>query len=67
MTAEPSADGLTPRFGELCLNCHGHNLITRFADYVQSFGVAPAFNDEQLGAHLGTLALRSQLAVRRTP
>lgn len=45
----------------LSLEARTRNLIARFADYVQSFGVAPAFNDEQLGAHLDTLALRSQL------
>lgn len=45
----------------LSLEGRTRNLIARFGDYVQSFGSAPAFNDEQLGAHLETLALRSQL------
>jgi len=45
----------------LSLEARTRNLIARFGDYVQSFGVAPAFNDEQLRAHLETLALRSKL------
>lgn len=45
----------------LSLEARTRNLIARFADYVQAFGATPAFNDEQLRAHLKTLALRSQL------
>ena len=44
----------------LSLKAQTRNLIARFADYVQLFGVVPTFNNEQLRAHLETLALRSQ-------
>lgn len=50
----------------LSLEGRTRNLIARFGDYVQSFGSAPAFNDEQLGSHLETLALRSQLGSAAT-
>jgi hypothetical protein len=50
----------------LSLEGRTRNLIARFGDYVQSFGSAPAFNAEQLGAHLETLALRSQLGSAAT-
>ena len=50
----------------LSLEGRTRNLIARFGDYVQSFGSTPAFNDEQLGAHLETLALRSQLGSAAT-
>jgi hypothetical protein len=50
----------------LSLEGRTRNLIARFGDYVKSFGSAPAFNDEQLGAHLETLALRSQLGSAAT-
>lgn len=45
----------------LSLEARTRNLIARFADYVQAFGATPAFNDEQLRAHVETLALRAQL------
>ena len=45
----------------LSLEVRTRNLIARFADYVQAFGATPAFNDEQLRAHVETLALRAQL------
>jgi len=45
----------------LSLEARTRNLIVRFADYVHAFGVTPAFNDEQLRAHVDTLALRSRL------
>lgn len=45
----------------LSLEARTRNLIARFADYVLAFGATPAFNDEQLRAHVETLALRAQL------
>jgi hypothetical protein len=45
----------------LSLEARTRNLIARFADYVHAFGAMPAFNDEQLRAHMDTLALRSRL------
>lgn len=45
----------------LSLEARTRNLIARFADYVQASGATPAFNDEQLRAHMETLALRAQL------
>jgi hypothetical protein len=45
----------------LSLEARTRNLIARFGDYVQSFGATPAFNDEQLRAHVETLAVRAQL------
>jgi hypothetical protein len=45
----------------LSLEARTRNLIARFADYVQAFDATPAFNDEQLQAHMETLALRAQL------
>ena len=43
------------------LEARTRNLIARFADYLQAFGETPAFNDEQLSAHVETLALRARL------
>ncbi len=45
----------------LSLEARTRNLIARFPDYVHAFGATPAFNDEQLRAHVETLALRAQL------
>jgi hypothetical protein len=45
----------------LSLEARTRNLIARFGDYVSAFGTAPAFNDEQLRAHLETLSIRSRL------
>ena len=45
----------------LSLEARTRNLIARFADYLHAFGATPAFNDEQLRAHVDTLALRSRL------
>ena len=44
----------------LSVEARTRSLIARFPDYVRAFDSAPAFNNEQLQAHLETLALRAQ-------
>ena len=50
----------------LSLEGRTRSLIARFGDYVQSFGSAPAFNEEQLGAHLEISSLIEQLYISAT-